>query len=138
MSETPSSLSGGCQCGSVRYKLEGPIIRLNICHCSDCQRQSGSAFGMSLVISPETFQLTSGVLKNFEITADSGRSKIGAFCSGCGVRIYNRTSALMSIKAGTLDDVSWLVPNGHYWTRSKQPWVQIPDGIECFEMQGDA
>ena len=138
MSEKPRSLSGGCQCGAVRYKLEDSIIRLNICHCSDCQRQSGSAFGMSLVISPETFQLTAGTLKSFETTADSGRTKTGAFCSHCGVRIYNRTSALMSVKAGTLDDVSWLVPNGQYWTRSKQPWVNLPDGIQCFETQGDA
>ena len=125
--------SGGCQCGYVRYSLDGEVFRLNICHCRDCQRQSGSAFGMSLVIEPKTLSLTSGELQTFELTADSGRVKTCAFCPKCGVRIYNRTSALCSVKAGTLDDTSWLTPDAHYWTRSKQRWTALPVGIPCFE-----
>ncbi len=93
---------------------------------------------MSLVVSPESFKLTTGTLKFFELTADSGRTKSCGFCADCGVRIYNRTSALMSIKAGTLDDVSWLVPDGQYWTRSKQPWFELPDELPGHETHGDA
>ena len=128
-----SNQSGGCQCGHVRYVLNGAIHRLNICHCRDCQRQSGSAFGMSLVIPPETFALTSGELRTFEVVAYSGRTKTCAFCPHCGVRIFNRTRALYSVKAGTLDDTSWLVPDAHYWTRGKQAWTVLPDDVPCYE-----
>ena len=125
--------SGGCQCGIVRYVLDGEITRLNVCHCRDCQKQSGSAFGMSLVIPDETFRLTSGELKMFEVVADSGRQKTCAFCGNCGVRIYNETSALKSIKPGTLDDTSWLTPDAHYWTRSKQQWTPLPGDVPCYD-----
>jgi hypothetical protein len=129
--------TGGCQCGNIRYRLEGKIFRLNICHCKDCQRQSGSAFGMSLIVSPETFKLTSGELKTFQLNADSGRTKTCAFCPDCGVRIYNQTSALSSVKAGTLDDASWLAPDAHYWISRKQPWTTLPDDVPCFETHDD-
>ncbi len=125
--------SGGCQCGIVRYVLDGEITRLNVCHCRDCQKQSGSAFGMSLVIPDETFRLTSGELKTFEVVADSGRKKTCAFCGNCGGRIYNETSALKSIKPGTLDDTSWLTPDAHYWTQSKQQWTPLSGDVPCYD-----
>ena len=130
---TLNSDAGGCQCGFVRYTLDGKLIRLNICHCKDCQKQSGSAFGMSLVIDPDAFSLTAGNLKTFELQSDSDRIKTCAFCPNCGVRIYNRTSALCSVKAGTLDDTSWLEPDAHYWTARKQDWVELPDGLPCYD-----
>ena len=134
MTKTARPYPGRCQCGGISYEGAGQIHRLNVCHCRDCQMQSGSAFGMSLVIAPEAFQLLSGELKTFELTAESGRVKTCAFCPDCGVRIYNRTSALMSVKAGTLDDVSWLSPDAHDWTRSKQPWMALPDDVACYEL----
>jgi hypothetical protein len=88
---------------------------------------------MSLIIKAESFRLESGQLKEFRTTADSGGEKVCAFCPDCGVRIYNATKALMAIKAGTLDDTSWLHPDAHYWTRSKQPWVSLSDNIPCFD-----
>jgi hypothetical protein len=128
-----SMQSGGCQCGQVRYVLDGEYHRLNICHCRDCQRQSGSAFGMSLVIPAETFTLTAGELRTFELEASSGRIKTCAFCPGCGVRIFNRTSVLYSVKAGTLDDVSWLQPDAHYWIRRRQTWMALAHDLPCYE-----
>ena len=126
-------LAGGCQCGSVRHSIEGEVRALNVCHCHDCQRQSGSAFGMSLIIEPDAFKLDSGKLKTFQTTADSGRDKTCAFCPDCGVRIYNATRALMAVKAGTLDDRSWLTPDAHFWTRSKQSWTPLPTDTPCFD-----
>lgn len=127
------SLEGSCQCGKVRYSIDGEPYRLNVCHCRDCQRQSGSAFGMSLVIKPENFRLNAGELKEFTTIADSGREKTCAFCPDCGVRIYNRTSALMSVKAGTMNETSWLVPDAHYWTKRKQPWTPVPPEATQFD-----
>jgi len=130
---TDRPIEGGCQCGYVRYRIDGETLRLNVCHCRDCQRQSGSAFGMSLVVRPDSFRLTNGKLKTFELEADSGRTKTCAFCPNCGVRIFNRTSALCSVKAGTLDDTSGLRPDAHYYVSRRQPWTALPDDLPCFE-----
>jgi hypothetical protein len=132
----PEKLTGGCQCGEVRYRLEGEPIELTVCHCRECQRQSGSAFGMSLLIPAEGFELLSGSLKFFEVVCDSGRKKSCAFCPDCGTRIYHRTDAGISIKAGTLDDTSRLRPTAHYWTKRTQPWVVIPDEVCRFADDG--
>lgn len=130
------ALTGGCQCGTVRYRIQGQVRRLNVCHCLDCQKQSGSAFGMSLVIEPGGFSLETGRLREFVTTAASGREKVCAFCPECGVRIYNRTGQLMSVKAGTLDDTSWLRPDAHYWTNRRQAWVPLPDDVPTFDKAG--
>src|SRR5438309_349607 len=108
------AIEGGCQCGHIRYELRGEPIGLAVCHCKECQRQSGSAFGMSLGAPSSAFQLRSGVLKTFEVRCDSGRMKTCAFCPECGTRIYHQTRSGMSIKAGTLDDTSRLKPDAHY------------------------
>jgi hypothetical protein len=127
---------GGCQCGGVRYRLEAEPQGLAACHCRDCQRQSGSAFALSLDVPKEAFRLLSGELKTFTVLCDSGRTKECAFCESCGTRIYHCGEWGMSIKAGTLDDTSSLSPNAHYWTKRKQPWLQIPEGVRCFADDG--
>ena len=130
---TETTHSGSCQCDQVKYTLADGDYRLNICHCKDCQRQSGSAFGLSLIVPFEAFQLTSGKLKSFQLKASSGRTKTCAFCPDCGVRIYNQTTASISVKPGTLDDTSWLGPDAHYWTESKQAWVSPQSNIPIHE-----
>lgn len=127
---------GGCQCGRVRYRLEGEPRGLAACHCRDCQRQSGSAFGLSLAVPKESFRLTSGDVRTFTVPCDSGRLKECAFCPECGTRIYHAGVLGVSVKAGTLDDTSQLRPEAHYWTARKQPWVQLPDGVPCFPDDG--
>jgi len=125
--------SGGCQCGHVRYELVGAPAGLVVCHCSGCQRQSGSAFGMSLDVAAEHFELRRGTLRTFEIDCDSGRRKTCSFCPECGVRIHHACGdGSLSIKAGTLDDRSGLEPEAHYWTAEKQPWVSIPPGVPSY------
>jgi hypothetical protein len=91
---------------------------------------------MSLAVLPAAFTLLSGRLKKFEIRCDSGRIKTCAFCPDCGTRIYHQTEKGMSLKAGTLDDTSWLSPDAHYWTKRKQEWVAIPDGVVQFPDDG--
>ncbi len=126
---TDQRMAGGCQCGVVRYRLSTQPLALNVCHCNDCQRQSGSAFSMSLIVDPGAFTLTQGKLSTFVTTADSGREKTCAFCANCGVRIYNQTAALMAVKPGTLDDRSRLQATAHYWVSRKQPWLVLADNL---------
>ena len=126
---------GGCQCGAVRYRVEGEPIAVVICHCTECQRQSGSAFGMSFAVRKSAFQLLRGNLKRFTRKADSSRSVACAFCPECGTRIYHELGSLegtLSLKPGTLDDTSFLRPTTELWATRRQPWIRLPPDLRSF------
>ena len=126
-----SDREGGCQCGRVRYRVTGDPLYLVACHCKECQRQSGSAFGMSLMVRAADFTVQ-GELRMFERVADSGRTLRCFFCPECGTRIYHEpayAAGVVNIKAGTLDETAGLEPQLHTWTDSKQGWVPIPAGM---------
>ncbi|MCZ6645012.1 MAG: GFA family protein [SAR324 cluster bacterium] len=129
---------GGCQCGAIRYELMGAALQVIACHCTDCQRQSGSAFGMTMVVAEADFRLTHGKVNTFTLKSDAGRTKLGGFCPQCGTRMYNKTDwrpGMIAVKPGTLDETGSLQPQIHLWTRNKQGWVVIPDGVEVYETQ---
>ena len=127
------SREGGCQCGAVRYRISGKPIALAVCHCMDCQRQSGSAFGMTMLMRKDSFEILSGELRSFTKVAESGNSLSCLFCPNCGNRIYHEdadaSGNIVRLKPGTLDDTSWLEPDIHVWTKRKHPWVAIPEGV---------
>lgn len=123
--------TGGCQCGKVRYRLSGEPLNLAVCHCKECQRQSGSAFGMSMLV-PQANLAVEGELKSYERSSESGRPVRCFFCPECGTRVYHVVTwaqGTLTLKPGTLDDTSWLSPRVHSWTKFKQPWVEIPEGM---------
>lgn len=133
----PQPYTGGCQCGAIRYVLHAEPLRIVACHCTECQRQSGSAFGMSMQIRLADLQL-SGPVRTFTRKADSGHDNTGTFCPGCGNRIYNettRTPGLAVLKPGTLDDTSWVRPASFIWLKSAQGWVPLPEGVRAVEGQ---
>ena len=133
----PAPYSGGCQCGSVRYILTREPIRLGACHCKECQRQSGSAFGMFMPVKKDSLTVT-GLTKEVTRIADSGNEVTGAFCPECGVRIYHAPKSapdVLSLKPGTLDDTSWLRPDLFIWMKSAQGWVSVPDCVKALERQ---
>ena len=126
---------GGCQCGAVRYVIEGDPVSLAVCHCTECQRQSGSAFGMSLTVRRADFRLVRGEVKTFTRSSDSGRAVRCAFCPDCGTRVYHEPEAIrdmVNVKPGTLDDTSWLAPTVEVWTTRRQRWVAVPAGMASF------
>lgn len=128
---------GGCQCGAVRYRFSGRPLTLYLCHCGECQKQSSSAFGMSLWVPRNEFEITSGTPKFWTRSADSGGRVVCAFCPDCGSRLFHAgepESETISLKAGSLDDTSWLKPAGHIWTKSAQSWVPI-EGAFVFETE---
>ncbi len=135
--------TGGCQCGAVRYQLTAPPEMLYVCHCSDCQKQSSSAFGMSLIVQRDAVDFTEGAeyLKIWDTHGGDGQLKRCAFCPECGTRIYHASAdddASISIKAGALDDTGWLRPVAHIWLQSAQPWLVIdPDSGPCFAQEPD-
>ena len=126
---------GGCQCGAVRYRFTGRPLTLYLCHCKECQKQSASAFGMSLWVRRDSFEILSGTPKVWSRPAASGGQMVCAFCSDCGSRLFHAggpESETISLKAGSLDDTSWLRPAGHIWTKSAQTWMPL-DGAFAFE-----
>jgi hypothetical protein len=131
-------VAGGCQCGNIKYKLNAPPSVFYLCHCTQCQRQSSSAFGQSMRVRLEDVEVTGKMARFTRKGTASGSPLLGDFCPDCGVRLIHRRDAYgteASLKAGSLDDTSWLVPAGHIWTRSKQKWVTIPRDSLAYEAQ---
>lgn len=124
------TFEGRCQCGEIQYRVVGTAATLFTCHCTECQRQSSSAFGMALWVRQAEVEFICGKPKEWVRIMPSGRSMACQFCPTCGTRLFHKTlgqSEFMSIKPGTLNNTKALNPIGHIWTASKQPWVHIPD-----------
>ena len=131
-------LLGGCLCGQVRYELRGQPFMVYVCHCKDCQRQSGSAFGMSMPAPRSAFSITAGEPAAFERTMPSGRRSVVRFCAVCATRVFAESSVrVVTIRPGTLDETSWLRPAAQNFMRSAQSWSCIDD-IPGFDTQPEA
>lgn len=127
---------GGCQCGAVRYRLRRESLVVYGCHCRECQKQSASAFGLSVPFSREELELV-GELASWRRPTDSGSFTTCYYCPSCGVRLYHVSDRNLeggTIKGGTLDDTSTLEPRFHMWTSRKQPWLDLGDAVQ-FETQ---
>jgi hypothetical protein len=125
---------GGCLCGQVRYRAITDAAQSMVCHCRACQKQSGSAFSLVLTVPADAIEI-SGETKVFEHLSDGGSGVMRHFCPDCGSPIISKLAAypeLIVVKAGTLDDPSWLKPEVHVWCASAQPWVTIPRDLPRF------
>jgi hypothetical protein len=142
MSDTDSRplRRGGCQCGDVRYELSGPTLKLVVCHCTECRKQSASAFGVSVFVAREALRLVHGSPRFWSRPTDSGNVLECAYCPGCGSRLWHQrsgTSETISVKGGSLDDPVDLSHAVHIWTSRKLAGVVIPDGATRFERGPD-
>ena len=129
-------LTGGCQCGAVRYEIDGDMpATFFVCHCTECQKQSASAFGVSVPVREADFRLISGNLSLWQRTADSGNTIECAFCPTCGSRLWHRSSQAPGaprVRGGTLDVPPDLSAAVHIWTKRKLDGVVIPAGAKSF------
>ena len=134
--------AGGCVCGTVRYTAHGDPVRITICHCTWCQRRTGSAFAVETVFKAENVTLDGDTLRTYRHLSDeSGRWLDQSFCSRCGTNIgitLEAVPGLRTIAGGTFDDPSWLDREKHsfryVYLRSAQDWSGIPDGVERYEV----
>jgi hypothetical protein len=131
-----ATLAGGCACGAIRYKLtERPLI-VHACHCRDCQRITGSAFVINLWIERK-FVEASGTPKSFRLSAGSGKPQDVFFCEQCGTYLWSfyhvAPGDALFVRAGTLDQPEQVKPDVHIFTRSKLPWLPLPDDVPSFE-----
>jgi hypothetical protein len=124
-------LDGHCLCGNVTYRCDGePMVTL-LCHCTDCQRQTGTAFSIVVGVERDTLAIEGSSLGSFTtIGEDTKEAVVRQFCSACGSPIVSLPAAtpdLAFIKAGTLDDRSWLEPEMELWSRSAHPYVEFDE-----------
>ena len=125
-------LTGGCLCGSIRYRVDCEPAATAVCHCTNCQRQSGSAFSVNVMV-PEAMLEIEGNVASFADTGDSGNAVERKFCSDCGSPIFSAIAAMpgvVALKAGTLDDHSTIKPRVQVFCDSSQSWCQL-EGINA-------
>jgi hypothetical protein len=134
------SLEGGCACRAVRYRLGSAPMFVHCCHCRDCQRQTGSAFVLNALIETDRITLLAGDPASIAVPTDSGRPHDIYRCPACQTALwsdYGRRPALRFVRVGTLDDPAALPPDVHIYTRSKLPWIRLPDGVPAFDAYYD-
>jgi hypothetical protein len=128
-------IEGGCQCGALRYRIVAAPLMIYACHCANCQRIAGSAFGLATTLTEDALEFSTGTPKKVTWLSDAGNERYGLFCGDCGCRIAHGqtpSNGILSLRAGTFDDPSWVVPSGHIWTRSAQSWFEFKDvDITC-------
>jgi hypothetical protein len=132
---------GGCRCGAVRYRMTSAPMFVHCCHCLDCQKETGSAFAINALIEADRIALIAGAVAGFVVPTDSGRPHEVFHCTQCSSSVwstYGGVDALRFLRVGTLDQPSALKPDVHIFTRSKVPWVTLPEGVPAFEVYYDS
>ena len=132
------SLAGGCQCGAVRYRIESVRVAY-CCHCTQCQKQSGSAFAISVRVARSDFEVA-GPLASWSRSTDSGSTTDCHFCTRCGTRIYHSGHSrpgFVTVKGGTLDDPQAVRIEAHIWTRSRRLDLALDPALPSWEGQPD-
>ena len=124
-------IDGGCHCGKITYEAEIDPEKIAICHCTDCQTLSGTAFRTIAVAEDNSFKFLSGAPKIYVKISESGRGRQQAFCPDCGTPIYaaadEPSPTVHNIRAGSIRQRDQLVPKIQIWARSEQAWLgQLP------------
>src|SRR5580765_122019 len=130
---------GGCSCGAVRYRLTAEPMFVHCCHCLNCQRQTGSAFVVNLLIESDRVEVVAGTPQPVDVPRDDGSRQTIYRCPECQVALfsdYGRPEVLF-VRAGTLDDPAAVRPDVHIFTRSKVGWVPLPDSTPAFDVYYD-
>jgi hypothetical protein len=127
--------TGGCLCGGVRYECGEPVLT-GVCHCTHCQKTTGSAFSILIGVPADTVRVTNdATLAVYEDLGSSGKPVLRKFCRNCGAPVISDAKAfpdILFVKVGTLDDTSSIKPTMHIWTDSAQPWVSIDETASKF------
>jgi hypothetical protein len=128
-------VTGGCHCGQITYEAEVDPATVRVCHCTDCQRLTGTAFRTNIASLPGTFVLKSGTPKIYIKTADSGNRRAHAFCPDCGTPIYaaapGPSPATVGLRVGALNERrQFTAPVRQAWCRSALSWSMDLTGVE--------
>ena len=135
-------LEGGCSCGAVRYRLKDAPMFVHCCHCTTCQTETGSAFVLNALIEADRVETIAGAPEPVMTPSESGRGQQIWRCPDCRVAVWSNyggaSDVLRFVRIGTLDAPGALPPDVHIYTRSKLPWVKLPEGTPAFEAYYDS
>ena len=135
-------LEGGCACGEVRYRLKSAPMFVHCCHCTSCQTETGSAFVINALIESDRVETIAGAAGPVMTPSESGRGQQVWRCPSCRVALWSNyggdADILRFVRVGTLDRPAALAPDIHIYTRSKLPWVRLPDGALAVEVYYDS
>jgi len=131
-----AALEGGCSCGAVRYRLLSSPLFVHCCHCRSCQRQTGSAFVINLLIETDRVEILAGEPRPVDVPRDDGSTQRIFRCPSCQVAVFSQYGRpeVHFVRGGTLDDPSAVTPDVHIFTRSKLGWVTLPESVPAFEV----
>lgn len=131
------TFEGGCFCGKIRYGLSSRPMFVHCCHCRNCQSQTGSAFVINALIETQRIEILAGRPESTTVESGSGRPHDVYRCPDCRTAVwsdYGRRPGIRFVRVGTLDDPAALAPDVHIFTRSKLPWVRLPEDAPSFEV----
>lgn len=132
-------IDGGCHCGYITYQAEVDPNEVKVCHCTDCQSLSGSAFRTIVFAAEDTFKLLSGEPKTYIKTAESGAKRAQVFCPECGTQIYATSVGegpkAFGVRVGTARQRAELRPTTQIWCRSAQDWVMDLGSVKKVDKQ---
>ena len=130
---------GRCACGSIRYRLTSDPLFVHCCHCLNCQRQTGSAFVVNLLIESDRLELLAGTPQGVDVQRDDGSTQRIYRCPDCQVALFSDYGRpeVRFVRSGTLDDPRGVTPDVHIFTKSKVDWVTLPDSAPAFDVYYD-
>jgi hypothetical protein len=133
-------IDGACHCGAITIEGEADPEKVGICHCTDCQTGTGSAFRVSIPVPGNTFKMKGQPSTYMKTTAESGAPRMQAFCGKCGSPIYSTTAGegvqpAYMVRVGILRQRDQLAPRRQQWFRSARPWVTSLDALPKSEKQ---
>ena len=127
------SIKGSCLCGAVHYSSTAEPALTAFCHCRACQKSGGGGYSVNVAV-PTTSLQVQGDMTSYEGLGTSGLPSIRRFCPRCGSALFTEAAAFAGttfVKAGSLDDPSWIQPTLHIWCDSAQPWDKLPENATC-------
>ena len=127
--------TGSCLCGEVSYSFnESSVISAHHCHCKDCQKSTGSGKA-TIVMIPENALQMKGEIKIYTVTGTDGSHVTRGFCVSCGsplISYIEEMQGIRLIKAGSLDDSSWLKIDSNFWSSTAREWSPVDETLHSF------
>lgn len=129
-------MNGQCTCGACRFRVTARPVVVHACHCTWCQRETGSAFAMNAVVETTAITLLAGEPVETRLPSASGKGQLVLRCGACGVTLWSHYSgsgrAMAFVRVGVLEPGHGLEPDVHIFTATRQPWVPLPEGARTF------
>jgi hypothetical protein len=133
---TTDTMEGGCTCRAVRYRIAGSPLFVHCCHCTWCQRETGSAFALNAMIEANRVELLHGAVETVDTPSASGKGQKIARCPTCRVALWSNYPqagpAIRFVRVGTLDEPARCPPDVHIYTSTKQPWLVLPPDAKAY------